>query len=203
VLLTSGKVMPKATAQYLNTLNPDASAANGTEIVTIGGPGDAALHAAYIGGQLPSWPSQISRLKLTGADRYETALLVAQAFFNSNTDAAVATGATWPDALSGGAMVGHRGGPLLLTDPAGISGGVLNYLGSQSASLFALHLLGGTAALPNSIAQQAAGWIGLPGHVQIDGFSAGGVYPYVGKAANAVAAHAVQAGHTSAMSRQG
>jgi hypothetical protein len=151
---------------------------------------------------MPSWPSQISRLKLTGADRYATALLVAQAFFTSNTDAAVATGATWPDALSGGAMVGHRGGPLLLTDPAaGISPNVLNYLGTQSASLFALHLLGGTAALPNSIAQQAAGVIGLPGHVQIQGFSAGGVYPYVGEAAGTVAQHQVRAAHTSAMSR--
>ena len=180
VLLTSGTSMPKETAAYLNTLNPDPSADGGTEIVTIGGPGDSALHAAYLGGKLPAWPSRISRLKLAGDTRYSTALLVAQVFFGGDTDAALATGAGWPDALSGGAMVGHRGGPLLLTDPSGVSGDVLDYLRSQSASLFALHLLGGPAALPDAIAGQAAGVIGLPGHVRIDGFTSGGVYPFAG-----------------------
>jgi hypothetical protein len=100
-------------------------------------------------------------------------------------------------------MVGHRGGPLLLTDPAGISPAVLDYLGTQSSSLFALHLLGGPVALPNSIAQQAAGVIGLPGHVELQGFTSGSVYPYVGKAAGSVVEHAVQHAHTSAMSREG
>jgi hypothetical protein len=80
---------------------------------------------------------------------------------------------------------------------------VLNNLGTQSASLFALHLLGGPVALPNSIAQQAAGVIGLPGHVVISGFSAGGVYPYAGKAAGTLAERAVRGAHTSAMLREG
>ncbi|WP_344667414.1 cell wall-binding repeat-containing protein [Catenulispora yoronensis] len=185
VLLTSGATMPKETAAYLNALNPDRSAANGTAIVTIGGPGDTALVAAYKGGKLPKWPSTVTRTKLAGNDRYATALMVAQTFFTSNTDVALATGGTWPDALSGGAMVGHRGGPLLLTDPAGISPALLSYLRSQSASLFALHLLGGPAALPNTIANQAAGVIGVPGHVVIDGFTPGGKYPFAAKTPDA------------------
>lgn len=203
VLLTSGSAMPKETAAYLNTLNPDGRAADGTEIVTIGGPGDAALHAAYLGGKLPSWPSSISRVKLTGKDRYATALLVAQAFFSSNSDAALATGATWPDALSGGAMVGHRGGPLLLTDPSGLSSDVLSYLGSQSASLFALHLLGGTAALPDAIARQGAGVIGVPGHVRIDGYTPGSVYPYAGKTSDTAGEKSVRSAHVDTMRREG
>ncbi|MFL6112125.1 MAG: cell wall-binding repeat-containing protein [Catenulispora sp.] len=202
VLLTSGSAMPKETAAYLNTLNPDMSAAGGTDVVTVGGPGDAALYAAHIGGEMPSWPATVTRTKLAGADRYSTALLVAKSFFTGDTDAALATGSTWPDALSGGAMVGHRGGPLLLTDPSGISPAVLDYLRTQSASLLALHLLGGPAALPNAIAQQGAGVIGIPGHVRIDSFTLGGVYPYDAKAANAGADdRAARSSHASAMSR--
>jgi hypothetical protein len=175
VLLTNGGTMPPETAAYLNTLNPNPAAAGGTELVTVGGPGDAALISAYHGGQLSHWPSQISRMKLAGPDRYTTALMVAQAYFTSNTDAALATGASWPDALSGGAMVGHRGGPLLLTAPTGISPAVLSYLGGQSASLYDLFLMGGPVALPTAIAQQAASAIGVPGHVRVDGvFAAAG-----------------------------
>jgi len=175
VLLTDGATMPKETSDYLKTLNPDPNAAGGTELVTIGGPGDAALVSAYLGGKMPTWPSRISRRKLTGADRYATALMVAEDFFAGNTNVALSTGSTWPDALSGGAMIGHRGGPLLLTAPTGISPATLSYLSSQSASLYDLFLMGGTAALPNTIAQQAAGVIGLPGHVRVGGAFAAGV----------------------------
>ncbi|MEZ0106574.1 hypothetical protein ABH920_000555 [Catenulispora sp. EB89] len=168
VLLTDGAAMPKETAAYLNTLNPDP-ASGGTELVTIGGPGDAALISAYKAYKMPSWPSEIRRRVLAGADRYSTALLVARTYFSGNTNIALATGSTWPDALSGGAMIGLRGGPLLLTAPTGISPAVLSYLNSQSASLYDLFLMGGPAALPNGIAQQAAGVIGLPGHVRIGG----------------------------------
>ncbi|MBS2535562.1 cell wall-binding repeat-containing protein [Catenulispora sp. NF23] len=168
VLLTDGATMPKETLDYLKNLNPNPSA-GGTELVTVGGPGDAALISAYKADKMPSWPAQIFRRKLAGADRYSTALLVAQTYFSSDLDAALATGSTWPDALSGGAMIGHRGGPLLLTAPTGISPAVLAYLRGQSASLYDLFLMGGPAALPNAIGQQAATVIGLPGHVRVGG----------------------------------
>ncbi|MEY9935631.1 hypothetical protein ABH926_010313 [Catenulispora sp. GP43] len=176
VLLTEGATMPPDTAAYLNGLNPDPSS-GGTQLITVGGPGDKALIAGYQNHEMPRWPSQISRLPLAGSTRYATSMMVAQTFFSGETDAAVATGLSWPDALSGGAMVGHRGGPLLLTNPSGMSPALLAYLGGESASLYALHLLGGPAALPNVIAQQGAGVIGVPGHVSIDSLEPGGVVP--------------------------
>lgn len=176
VLLTNGSVMPSETAAYLNGLNPDPSS-GGTQLITVGGPGDNALISGYQHDQMPRWPHQIRRVRLAGTTRYDTSLMVAQAFFGSETDAAVATGMSWPDALSGGAMVGHRGGPLLLTDPSGMSPALLDYLGGESGSLYALHLLGGPAALPNAIAQQAAGVIGVPGHVEIDSMEPGDRVP--------------------------
>jgi putative cell wall-binding protein len=176
VLLTEGATMPADTAAYLNRLNPDPNS-GGTQLITVGGPGDKALISGYQHHQMPSWPGQISRIPLAGSTRYATSLMVAQAFFGGETDAAVATGLSWPDALSGGAMVGHRGGPLLLTNPTGMSPALLGYLGSESSSLYALHLLGGPAALPNIIALQGAGVIGVPGHVSIDSLEPGGVVP--------------------------
>ena len=176
VLLTNGSAMPPETAAYLNGLNPDPSS-GGTQLVTVGGPGDKALVSGHQHGQMPRWPQQIRRVPLAGTARYATSLMVAEAFFGSETDAAVATGMSWPDALSGGAMVGHRGGPLLLTDPSGMSPALLDYLGGESGSLYALHLLGGPAALPNAIAQQAAGVIGVPGHVEIGSLEPGDHVP--------------------------
>lgn len=50
-----------------------------------------------------------------GATRFETAVGVAEAFFSAPAAVGVANGFAFPDALSGGAHVAGRGGPLLLT----------------------------------------------------------------------------------------
>ena len=189
LVLTDGAVLPAATAAYLNGINPTAAT-----VVTVGGPGDAALIAGYQAKKMPSWPSQLNRLKLAGTSRYDTALLVAKTFFGGEADAAVATGMSWPDALSGGAMVGHRGGPLLLTDPAGASPALLAYLGQESGSLYAVHLLGGLAALPGGIANQVADVIGVPGHVQIDSLAPGGAFPLLTSQTSGASAIAAQPG---------
>ena len=186
VLLTNGKSMPDATATYLNTLNPDGTAPNGTTLVTVGGPGDAALISGYQGKKMPNWPGQINRIPLTGSTRYATALLVARSFFGGDSDVALATGTSWPDALAGGAMIGGRGGPLLLTDPATMSPDVTAYVGEESGSLFAVHLLGGPNALSAQVEQEAASVIGMPGHVQTGSLMPGGAYPF---AVSTAAAH--------------
>ena len=169
LVLTNGGTMPAATAGYLNGLNPAGSAHGGTDLVTIGGPGDAALIAGYRAKQMPSWPSTISRLPLTGANRFDTSTYVAHTFFGSENEAAVATGTAWPDALSGGAMIGHLGGPLLLTDPAGLSWRNSAYLAAENGSLWAVDVLGGPNALPNSLLAQIATAAGAPGHPAVVG----------------------------------
>jgi putative cell wall-binding protein len=55
-------------------------------------------------------------MRLGGADRYATAASVSRAFFSAGVPAAfVATGATYPDALSGGPAAAASRSPLLLT----------------------------------------------------------------------------------------
>lgn len=169
LVLTDGATMPKATAGYLNGLNPAGAAHGGTDLVTIGGPGDAALIAGYRAKQMPNWPTSISRLPLIGANRFDTSTYVAHTFFGAENEAAVATGLAWPDALSGGAMIGHLGGPLLLSAPSGLSWRNASYLAQENGSLWAVDVLGGPSALPNSLLGQIAAAAGAPGHGAVVG----------------------------------
>ncbi|WP_380158955.1 cell wall-binding repeat-containing protein [Kineococcus sp. R86509] len=103
VLLTDGSTLPAETAAYLKAKDP-ASA----RTIPIGGRAAAA------------YPAGASR-GLVGADRYETAGLIADRFNGSDvTTIGLATGVNWPDALSGAAALGIVGGPLLLTPPDGL-----------------------------------------------------------------------------------
>ena len=53
---------------------------------------------------------------LSGADRYETAIMVSQAGFGAGVGAVVlATGENYPDALSAAPLAAAYGGPVLLT----------------------------------------------------------------------------------------
>jgi putative cell wall-binding protein len=108
VVLSQGYALPQVTKNYLDAL-PDT-----TEVYGVGGFGATAA-AAYV---------EPGNLGLgTGHDRYETAALVADAFFNGDFWAGVATGENWPDALAGGAAMGVLNGPLLISKG---SSGTLN-----------------------------------------------------------------------------
>lgn len=170
LVLTAGSAMPSATLAYLNTVDPvDPPFGGATQIVTVGGPGDKALVDAFLGGKL-HWGEEMSRIKLVGATRQDTALMVARSFFGGISEAAFATSTTWPDALSGGAMIGHNGGPLLLTDPSGLYGPDADYLHGLAGAggLTAADVLGGPAALPTTISQQIATQLGVAGTVVVN-----------------------------------
>lgn len=170
LVLTAGSTMPTATLAYLNTVDPvDPGFGGVTQIVTVGGPGDKAVIDAYMAGKL-HWGEEMSRIKLVGATRQDTALLVARSFFGGVSEAAFATSATWPDALSGGAMIGHDGGPLLLTAPSGLYGPDADYLHGLAGTggLTSVDVLGGPAALPTTISQQIAAQLGVAGTVVVN-----------------------------------
>lgn len=58
--------------------------------------------------------------RLAGADRYETSVAVSQRYGPGVTAAFVATGADYPDALTGAAAAAKLGAPLLLTRPSAL-----------------------------------------------------------------------------------
>ena len=135
VLLTNGTSQSPATAQYLQAH-----------------PGG--LHVAVGGAAAQADPTANA---VAGQDRYQTAALVAQGFFqNGPAVAGFASGAAFPDALSGGANMGSRGGPLLLVPPTGpLPSSVSQYL-SQTKSVIGGFIYGGTAAVGSDVQSELA-----------------------------------------------
>lgn len=129
VLLTDDALMPVVTAALLDGVT--------TDIVTVGGAAAAAAATR-------------ATLDLVGADRYETAALVAARFLPDATSVGVASGANFPDALGGGVDIARLGGPLLLTDPARLSVATRDHLASHPASLIVVY--GGTLAIAEDVA---------------------------------------------------
>ena len=89
--------------------------------------------------------------RLTGPDRYQTAVAVSKdAFPAGATVAYVATGADFPDALSGGAAAGVESAPMLLTGPTQLPPAVSTELRRLAPSR--IMLLGDSGAVSDSVA---------------------------------------------------
>jgi hypothetical protein len=146
VLLSQDGQLPDVTKAYLAGIDPHK-----VNVYGVGGQGVAALKAAF-----PAWDGLT--VPLAGADRYATAYQVAHSkLFGLDapvTTAGIATGATWPDALSGGALIAAQHGPLLLAGPAGLPAAEATILTTNH--LTGLAVFGGTAAVPDAIATTAA-----------------------------------------------
>jgi putative cell wall-binding protein len=128
VLLTDGSVMPSETSAYLATHHGTVDA--------VGGPAAAADPSAF---------------PLVGSDRYATAIAVAHQFFSSPPTLGVASGATFADALAGGALLAHTGGPLLLSDPSVLPASTSGYLTANASTLTAASIFGGPSALSAAV----------------------------------------------------
>jgi len=131
ILLTDGSDMSAATGGYL--------AAHPGTAYAIGGAAAAADPAATA---------------IVGADRYATGAMVAQQFFASPSIVGVASGTTFADALPAAAMLGHAGGPLLLTDPGRLSAKPAAYLHAVGSGVTKALLFGGTAAISAAVQAQ-------------------------------------------------
>jgi hypothetical protein len=87
-----------------------------------------------------------------GADRYATAVMVAQHFFSAPAAAGFASGTAFPDALSGGADIAKADGPMLLVPPCGaLPSAVSDYLAAVKSSLTAGTLYGGPGAVGDDV----------------------------------------------------
>ena len=103
VLLVKLGSIPAATRAELDRLDPD-------RIVIVGGTG---VIGDGVATQLASYGAVT---RISGADRYATAVAISKSTFATNGPSTVyvATGASFPDGLSAGPIAGLRGGPLLL-----------------------------------------------------------------------------------------
>jgi len=135
VVLTNGTAASPVTASFL--------AANaGVKRYAIGGPAATADRSAT---------------PFVGADRFATAVLVAQAFFASPKAVGLASGVAFPDALAGGAVAGAAQGPIVLVPASGaLPASVVAYLSTAAGSATAAWLFGGTTAIAPQVFDQAA-----------------------------------------------
>jgi putative cell wall-binding protein len=128
VLLTDGSSMPAVTRSYLN--------AHIGAVYAVGGPAAAADGGAT---------------RIVGADRMSTAATVASTFFTAPLTLGVASGATFADAMSGGAYLARLGGPMLLTYPTSVPTSTSNYLSAVRSGLASSSLFGGSAAISTGV----------------------------------------------------
>jgi len=104
VLLTRPDDLPDVTADALRRLQP-------SEVVVVGGP--ASVSAAVASDIADVTGVEVARI--AGADRYATAVAIAEYFFDDPTGAVfLATGRTYPDALTATPLAAGFGAPLLL-----------------------------------------------------------------------------------------
>lgn len=126
VLLTDDETVPASVAAYL---------AGASQVVAVGGPAARAVPGAE---------------PIVGTNRYATAVLLAQTYFDGFESVGLATGENFPDALAGGAHIARHGGPLLLTPSQSLDVGVAGLLG-QLAEEGVVYAYGGTSALSDGV----------------------------------------------------
>ncbi|HYM53056.1 MAG TPA: cell wall-binding repeat-containing protein, partial [Candidatus Dormibacteraeota bacterium] len=143
VLLVTRDGIPGATATELSRLRPG-------RIVVVGGTG---VVANSVLATLDTYTAG-SVTRLAGKDRYATAVAVSAAAFAADgpNEVFVATGANFPDAVSGAASAGARHAPLLLVAPTSLPAPVAAELRRLSAPT--TWLLGSTGAISNSVRDQ-------------------------------------------------
>lgn len=141
VLLVSGSAIPAATAAELQRLRP-------ARIVILGSTGAISDGVAA---QLWGYGAQVTRL--AGSDRYATAVRVSQSGYGANVPATVyvATGANFPDGLSGGPIAGIAPGPLLLVPANALPSAVASEL--QRLSPSRVVILGSSGVVSDAVAR--------------------------------------------------
>lgn len=97
----------------------------------------------------------VSTTRIAGADRYETAALVAEAAhahgWATGSFAVVATGADFPDAVGGGPVAGAMGGVLLLTRPAQLPESTRAFIQKHGKAGAPLRVFGGTPTVSEEV----------------------------------------------------
>ena len=140
MLLTGRTELPSATAAELARLRP-------AKIVVLGG---TSVVSAGVANVLAAYATTGEVERLFGADRYATAARVSAATFSPGVPVAyVATGTSFPDALSGGVAAGRQRGPVLLTSATGIPAATRTELSRLKPAKIVV--LGGTSVVGDGV----------------------------------------------------
>jgi len=102
--------------------------------------------------------AQLDPTRYAGADRYDTAAKAALDTFGTTPrpNIVIASGENFPDGLSAAYLAGAFNGPLLLTASDSLPLATANALGVFGNSTSTVHIVGGTAAVSEAVANQIA-----------------------------------------------
>lgn len=164
---TASAVLEADGTTYADALSAGAAAAASHAVILLTNGNSAATETtAYlashpgltryaIGG--PATHADPGATPFAGADRFTTSVLVAQRFFPTPTCVGLASAATFPDALSGGAVTATHGGPLLLVPATGtLPPALTSYLSAAAATATAGWLFGGTSSVGSDVFTEAS-----------------------------------------------
>ena len=147
ILLVERDSIPAATMAYIEDCEIEAAFVVGGEAVISSDVFEDLLNAT-------GYAERIS-----GADRYATALAVAEwSWWGSQCDVVLATGENYPDALAAAPLAYYAGAPMLLTSGSSLRADVKAYLADNMdwglgcvLGVPTVHIIGGTSAVPASI----------------------------------------------------
>ncbi|MFI5100228.1 MAG: cell wall-binding repeat-containing protein, partial [Actinomycetes bacterium] len=156
VLLTNGAAMYPAIKTYVDAALAAQTLGRRVYVTTVGGLADK----AYAG------TASNPKISAVGADRYTTSAYVAEIHFGAQASVAIATGTSFPDALSGGAYAGAINAPLLLVPSSLVNEAhefdeVPYFLNIASGAIVDAYIFGGTGVVNTAQRDQLASIIGL------------------------------------------
>lgn len=163
VLLVEPTALPSIVADEIQRLGV-------ANVIVVGGTSAVSAPVKTAIDALPG----VSTERIAGANRYETAALVAERTVTEleagpgfSGQVMVATGQNFPDALAGAPLAASSGTPILLVQRDVVPQDTidaLNQIGADGAIV-----LGGTSAVSAAVASDIAGRVGPSGIVRLDG----------------------------------
>jgi len=146
MLLTKRSAVPATTLNQLKRLKP-------SRVYLAGGP--LAISAAAEAQVRRAVPNA-TVIRYGGNNLYDTSAMIAKAFWTGGSQRQfIATGADFPDGLTGAVAAGYNGAPLLLAKKSCLPSSVSNALGSMKG--WTNVLLGGPLALDSTVAYRSNG----------------------------------------------
>jgi putative cell wall-binding protein len=136
IILTEPGSLPTASRDAVAAMNP-------SEIVVVGGP------EAVSAGVEAALEAIAPVRRIGGVNRYETATMVADAFFDQPSTVYVAYGYSYPEAVSASVTAGTSSGPLILTDDGSVPGTTVAYLSALES--VEVVVIGGTGAVSSGV----------------------------------------------------
>lgn len=157
VLLTRADAVPDATAKAMTRLKPG-------RVVVLGGPSAVSDAVAE---SLRRMTTTLQMQRVAGRDRYGTAAELAAYYPVGGPVAYVASGAGFPDALSGSALAGRDRAPVLLTQPDALPAATAAALDRLSPSRIVV--LGGGGAVSDAVLTALRTYAGAGGVTRLSG----------------------------------